>query len=253
MTFPTLRDFQSGSAEVGQLLVDRTGAASAPIPKRGCDHLGECLALGIELGRIEVAIHQRITLHALTGDVKRKAVSQRICEHGSARPQRVPHADFVPHIWIVQRQVGHDELGQQQLLEHVDMDRAAPALGIGPVGLEPGSLNGRRKQLRINRVEIDFGAVRGLLSPNGMMTKARRVDDIAFLCDSDSRSTTRDQQSQIWRKPGEVILLDLDFGDCLPTARSSGMASIESSFCTASGWMSLQPIASRPSRVSSAL
>ena len=58
---------------------------------------------------------------------------ERIGEDRAAGAQRVPHADFVPDVGIVQGQVGDDKLGKEQILEHVEVDRAAAAVGVRTV------------------------------------------------------------------------------------------------------------------------
>ena len=82
----------------------------------------------------------------------------------------MPHADFVPDIGIVQGQIGDNELGEQQILKHVGVDRAAAAVGVGAVRHQPGRRNCRREEVFVDGIEVDRGAVRRLLL-------AKRHDD----------------------------------------------------------------------------
>ena len=98
------------------------------------------------------------------------------------------------------------------------MNRTVPTLSIPPVGPETGSNYGGRKQLSITAsksISVPSGAC---FRPNGMMTKARCVDDIAFLCawstPARHSSLAATASNSNWRKPGEVFLLDFHFGDC---------------------------------------
>ena len=64
---------------------------------------------------------------------------------------------------IVDRQVGNDELGEQQILEHVEVDRAAAAVGVGAVRGETSRRDRRRQELVVDGVEVDRGPVCGCL------------------------------------------------------------------------------------------
>ena len=132
--------------------------------------LPESIALRFDKVRIEPSALQGKPLHALPCDVKGQPVAERIGEDRTARAQRVPHADFVPDIGIVQCQIGDDKLGEKQILEHVEVDRAAPAVGVRAVRHQPGRHDCRRKEVPVEGVKVDRGPVRRLLL-------AKRHDD----------------------------------------------------------------------------
>src|SRR5262245_1667877 len=115
---------------MGELLID---GARAPPPPRFASRL-DCLlersTLGFDRFKIELSALQRIPLLALPRDVERQAVAQGVGEYRAGRTQCVPHTDFVPDVWIVQCQVGYDKLGKEEVLEHVEMNRAALAVGV---------------------------------------------------------------------------------------------------------------------------
>ena len=158
-----LEGFPVRLLQAGNLLVDRAGAPPAPGTEGGGDRFGEGLALRLERGRIELSLLQRVVLQALPGDVEGQAIADRVGHHRTAGAQRVAHADFVPHVRIVHREVGDNELRQEQILEHVEMDRAAAAIGVGPMRPQPGGHDRRLEQSLVDVVAIHFGSVRQLL------------------------------------------------------------------------------------------
>ena len=82
----------------------------------------------------------------------------------------MPDADFVPDIGIVQGQIGDDKLGEKQILEHVEVDRAAAPVGVRAVWHQTGRGDCRRKEGLVNGVEVDRG-------PVGPCLLAKRHDD----------------------------------------------------------------------------
>src|SRR5476649_1703131 len=64
--------------KIGQGLVDRTRAPAAPGAERCLYRRGEAGPLGFEPRGIGRAIGQRVTAHALAGDVERQPVAQGI-------------------------------------------------------------------------------------------------------------------------------------------------------------------------------
>ena len=67
----------------------------------------------------------------------------------------MPHAQLVPRIGIVDRQIRHHEIRDQQLLEHIDTDVAAALLLVGPEGLQARVYERRFDEVGIYPVEID--------------------------------------------------------------------------------------------------
>ena len=59
---------------------------------------------------------------------------------------------------------------REQILEHVEVDRAAAAVGVGAVRHQTGSRDCRRKEVLVNGVEVDRGPIRRFLL-------AKRRDD----------------------------------------------------------------------------
>ena len=66
------------------------------------------------------------------------------------------HTELVPHIGVVDADVGEHQVGQQQFLEHVGADVAGALLLIGAEGLEAGLLQGRPDQALVHLVELDL-------------------------------------------------------------------------------------------------
>ena len=162
-----LEAFPVGLDKIGQLLVDRARLPAAPRAERRRDRLRDGAPLvGKALGD-QSAAGEAIALHALAGDIERQTVAQRVSQHRAARPERVPHADFIPDIRIVDRQVGDDEFGQQKVLEHVGVDRPAPPVRVGAMGSKAGVLHRRLEKLLIDRVKIDVLAVGACLGAEG--------------------------------------------------------------------------------------
>src|SRR5260370_21830574 len=125
-------------AEVGELLIDRARPSPPPSAEGRLDCFLDRIALRFDNLGIEPSVLQRIALHALPCDVKRQPVAECIGEDRAARAQRVPRADFVPDIGIVQGQAGDDKLGKEQILEHVEVGRPAAAFGAGAVRNQTG-------------------------------------------------------------------------------------------------------------------
>lgn len=65
------------------------------------------------------------------------------------------YAELVPDVGVVQRQVGHDEVGQQQFLEHVGANVTGTLFFVSADHLQPSRLQRRLDVLRIDAVEVD--------------------------------------------------------------------------------------------------
>ena len=73
------------------------------------------------------------------------------------------NAKLIPCIGIVDRKIGDDKVGQQQLLEHVGMDAAGPLLEVGAKCFQTRLEQRRLDQFGEDRIEVDRSAIQAWL------------------------------------------------------------------------------------------
>src|ERR1700760_2608033 len=109
--------------------------------------------------------------HSLAIQVERQLTAQRIGQDRAARAQRMPNADFIPDIWVIDGEVGNDQLSDQKVLKHVGMNGAAAPFRIGATWPQPGRLDCWLQVVPIDPIEVDIIAVRPRLAPEGHYKK----------------------------------------------------------------------------------
>jgi hypothetical protein len=98
---------------------------------------------------------QRVVELAVGVDVEWLVRPRSLHEDDAARAQRMPHAQLVPDIGVVERQVGNHQVGDQQFLEHVGPDIAGAGFFVSAEDLEAGRLERRPNVLRVDAIEVD--------------------------------------------------------------------------------------------------
>ena len=145
-----------GLTQIGEQPVHRAHRAFVPGRQGGDGHVGDGLAVVGQMGRVGRAVLQVVGQLAVGVDVEGLGVARPLDEDHPAGPQGVAHPQFVPHVGVVDAQVGHHQIGHQQLLEHVQADVPGPLLLVGPQHLQPRILQGRLDQFIENAVEVDL-------------------------------------------------------------------------------------------------
>ena len=143
-----------GLNQIGDQLVHRAHLAPVPGLHGGRDHLAQALSVLIESVRVRTAVTDAVAQLAVGIDVECLGRLAAGYQHNAARAQGMPHAQFVPDIGVVYGQVDDHQVGDQELLKHIDPDVARAGLLIGPKRGQPGGLECRPDQLRIDAVEI---------------------------------------------------------------------------------------------------
>lgn len=69
------------------------------------------------------------------------------------------HAEFVPDIGIIDREIRNNEIGNQQLLKHVRQNTAGALLFVSSEHLQPRRFECRLDEFGINTIEINLCAL----------------------------------------------------------------------------------------------
>ena len=77
------------------------------------------------------------------------------------------HAEFVPDVRVVERQVGHHQIGDEQLLEHVETDVTSALLLVGTEHIETSVDERGLQQIVEEAVEVDRQTVGAGLGAEG--------------------------------------------------------------------------------------
>jgi hypothetical protein len=161
--------------QVRQQRVDRAHLAARAGVLRLARHLGQGGAVGGQRGRVGRAGGHAVTQLAVGVDVEGAGVARALHQHHAACAQRVAHTELVPDVGVVQRQVGHHEVGGQQLLEHVGADVAGPLFFVSAEDLKTGVFQRGFDELAVDAVEVD-----GLAVGPGLGAEGHGHEGVAF-------------------------------------------------------------------------
>ena len=154
-------------AQVRQEAVHRAHLAAVPGLRGRRRHARQGGAVGLEAGRIRRPIDKAVVQLAVGIDVEGLGRTRPLHQDHAARPQRMAHPQFIPDIGVVQGEIGHHQVGHQQLLEHVGADVAGALLLVGAEHLEARRLERRADVFAIDAVEVDRLAVVPWLGTEG--------------------------------------------------------------------------------------
>ena len=154
-------------AQVRQQQVHRAQLALRRGLQRGARHRRQRGAVVGQPGRVGRTVLEAVAQLAVGVDVEGARRPRPLHQHDTARTQGVAHAEFVPDVGVVQRQVGQHQVGGQQLLEHVAADVAGALFLVGAEDAAAGVLQRRFQQLGEDAVEVDRRAVGAGLGAEG--------------------------------------------------------------------------------------
>ena len=112
--------------------------------------------------------------HPVGREVERRAFDVGADEHGRVRARGVADAELVEDVRVRGRQVGDRVVGQDQPLEHRLVDHPPDDVLVGAQWLQLRIANRRRQQRLVDRVEIDRAAPPVGLQPERHDHEAQR-------------------------------------------------------------------------------
>ncbi|TLD44282.1 MAG: hypothetical protein FAZ92_03471 [Accumulibacter sp.] len=153
--------------ELRHQLEDWAHLAARRTRHAGADHRRQCRAILLDGRRVRRAVAQRVAQLAVGVDVEGLVRSWPLHQHHAACAQGMPHAEFVPDVRVVEGEIGDDEVGDQQLLEHVGADVAGTLLLVSAKHLHPRRLERRPDVFGVDAIEIDQLAIGPGLAAEG--------------------------------------------------------------------------------------
>ena len=104
---------------------------------------------------IRTAILDGVLQLALGVEIEGRGYPSARDDDDAAGAQGVTNPQFVRHVRVLDREVRYDQVGDEQLLEHIGDDVAGPYLAIGTKRLEPCQCQRWGDVLRVDAVEVD--------------------------------------------------------------------------------------------------